>query len=133
MLGIDKVTAALDGSGASARHQGRQRSVRVAIAVADAASIEKDHVVEQRPVAIRCRSQFPQVISEQPDVIRQDLGALLHLLRKILMMGQWMMRLRNADLRVGPPILFAAIHEDRKSTRLNSSHRTISYAVFCLK
>src|SRR5207248_7325586 len=25
----------------------------------------------------------------------------------------------------------AAGHEDRKSTRLNSSHRTISYAVFC--
>src|SRR5438094_4948395 len=24
-------------------------------------------------------------------------------------------------------------HADRKSTRLNSSHRTISYAVFCLK
>src|SRR5207248_6848558 len=27
----------------------------------------------------------------------------------------------------------AARHQDRKSTRLNSSHRTISYAVFCLK
>src|SRR5207248_4833948 len=26
-----------------------------------------------------------------------------------------------------------ALFEDRKSTRLNSSHRTISYAVFCLK
>src|SRR5437867_9118672 len=26
-----------------------------------------------------------------------------------------------------------AIRQDRKSTRLNSSHRTISYAVFCLK
>src|SRR5207248_4952304 len=25
------------------------------------------------------------------------------------------------------------VPEDRKSTRLNSSHRTISYAVFCLK
>src|SRR5699024_11280704 len=25
------------------------------------------------------------------------------------------------------------IHEDRKSTRLNSSHVSISYAVFCLK
>src|SRR5207248_9880458 len=25
------------------------------------------------------------------------------------------------------------MREDRKSTRLNSSHRTISYAVFCLK
>src|SRR5437867_9737472 len=27
----------------------------------------------------------------------------------------------------------AALLRDRKSTRLNSSHRTISYAVFCLK
>src|SRR6202047_1958974 len=27
----------------------------------------------------------------------------------------------------------AAKRRDRKSTRLNSSHRTISYAVFCLK
>src|SRR5207248_10557971 len=27
----------------------------------------------------------------------------------------------------------AARRRDRKSTRLNSSHRTISYAVFCLK
>src|SRR5437764_13830302 len=26
-----------------------------------------------------------------------------------------------------------AVMEDRKSTRLNSSHRCISYAVFCLK
>src|SRR6266705_3706840 len=29
---------------------------------------------------------------------------------------------------------FSRLHQqDRKSTRLNSSHRTISYAVFCLK
>src|SRR5207248_3904171 len=27
----------------------------------------------------------------------------------------------------------ARTRQDRKSTRLNSSHRTISYAVFCLK
>src|SRR5207248_11708147 len=27
----------------------------------------------------------------------------------------------------------AKVETDRKSTRLNSSHRTISYAVFCLK
>src|SRR3712207_7852112 len=26
-----------------------------------------------------------------------------------------------------------AVHRDRKSTRLNSSHANISYAVFCLK
>src|SRR5215813_11653453 len=29
--------------------------------------------------------------------------------------------------------LAVALHEDRKSTRLNSSHVRISYAVFCLK
>src|SRR5207248_9756517 len=31
------------------------------------------------------------------------------------------------------PALERARKKDRKSTRLNSSHRTISYAVFCLK
>src|SRR5437867_8655716 len=31
------------------------------------------------------------------------------------------------------PRLEAGLLQDRKSTRLNSSHRTISYAVFCLK
>src|SRR2546430_13405187 len=35
--------------------------------------------------------------------------------------GSWQMRLANTQ------------HEDRKSTRLNSSHSQISYAVFCLK
>src|SRR5256885_6986731 len=32
-----------------------------------------------------------------------------------------------------PPVHFAANAQDRKSTRLNSSHLVISYAVFCLK
>src|SRR2546427_501830 len=34
-------------------------------------------------------------------------------------------------LALDPPLLF--LDEDRKSTRLNSSHSQISYAVFCLK
>src|SRR5688572_32067560 len=47
-------------------------------------------------------------------------------------------RHRGADLRVlGQRLTVVAIvqarHEDRKSTRLNSSHSQISYAVFCLK
>src|SRR5574339_718591 len=33
----------------------------------------------------------------------------------------------------GVPDLPVAPQEDRKSTRLNSSHQAISYAVFCLK
>src|SRR5207245_4479723 len=32
-----------------------------------------------------------------------------------------------------PPTFFRLAGEDRKSTRLNSSHGSISYAVFCLK
>src|SRR5947207_11525334 len=39
-------------------------------------------------------------------------------------------------IRVGPQLgglLNATFGKDRKSTRLNSSHTVISYAVFCLK
>src|SRR5437764_11123809 len=37
----------------------------------------------------------------------------------------------QVEFTVGPYLYFA--WTDRKSTRLNSSHRCISYAVFCLK
>src|SRR2546422_4718969 len=37
----------------------------------------------------------------------------------------------TADPRIGEIVLFTG--QDRKSTRLNSSHGYISYAVFCLK
>src|SRR3712207_8237961 len=54
------------------------------------------------------------------------------------------LRVRTLDLHLDlpPPALPEAEHgqdaagevaEDRKSTRLNSSHANISYAVFCLK
>src|SRR5271169_184445 len=36
-------------------------------------------------------------------------------------------------LRVQPPFAALGLDRDRKSTRLNSSHGSISYAVFCLK
>src|SRR5438309_4214292 len=34
---------------------------------------------------------------------------------------------------VGVDAIETVLHQDRKSTRLNSSHSSISYAVFCLK
>src|SRR3712207_7617003 len=37
------------------------------------------------------------------------------------------------DLRKAAAIARSMVCEDRKSTRLNSSHANISYAVFCLK
>src|SRR5437879_7676834 len=39
----------------------------------------------------------------------------------------------RADWRPGPGRRADRTGPDRKSTRLNSSHRCISYAVFCLK
>src|SRR5438876_4950419 len=46
--------------------------------------------------------------------------------------------LRPILVKVAPDLSFEALDEilelaDRKSTRLNSSHPSISYAVFCLK
>src|SRR3712207_9578014 len=37
------------------------------------------------------------------------------------------------DELLDPPNVLARMAKDRKSTRLNSSHANISYAVFCLK
>src|SRR5690606_12768162 len=39
----------------------------------------------------------------------------------------------NPDLAVAMALAESTLREDRKSTRLNSSHVKISYAVFCLK
>src|SRR5437867_8052506 len=50
----------------------------------------------------------------------------------IMRMGADSPRVRVDAIPTGAINLDAAIG-DRKSTRLNSSHRTISYAVFCLK
>src|SRR3712207_8187337 len=38
----------------------------------------------------------------------------------------------EGDEATGAAIVRRALEEDRKSTRLNSSHANISYAVFCL-
>src|SRR5438445_8191317 len=40
---------------------------------------------------------------------------------------------REHDRLRTPPLSLARAASDRKSTRLNSSHANISYAVFCLK
>src|SRR5205809_2494156 len=40
---------------------------------------------------------------------------------------------RSSDPQVGQNIVSHSYGSDRKSTRLNSSHGYISYAVFCLK
>src|SRR2546428_5055328 len=41
--------------------------------------------------------------------------------------------LEPGRMKFGTSVPYAIFHQDRKSTRLNSSHDQISYAVFCLK
>src|SRR5262245_38297060 len=53
-------------------------------------------------------------------------------LSRLLMVGARAEQLRPPRLQPAPPARSAA-EADRKSTRLNSSHLGISYAVFCLK
>src|SRR2546427_3782672 len=47
---------------------------------------------------------------------------------------QWVFNLNSKNLTAGMIYTYRIyLNEDRKSTRLNSSHSQISYAVFCLK
>src|SRR5256885_11557138 len=46
--------------------------------------------------------------------------------------GLWLSAIAREEARTAGS-LFAPLLQDRKSTRLNSSHLVISYAVFCLK
>src|SRR5207244_1147827 len=52
----------------------------------------------------------------------------LGLIATALVTPAWLLRTPLAHLTLGPDY-----DQDRKSTRLNSSHQIISYAVFCLK
>src|SRR5688500_19971115 len=50
-----------------------------------------------------------------------------------LFVAFWLIEQQNLPWAIGALGAIAAAGLDRKSTRLNSSHLVISYAVFCLK
>src|SRR3712207_8984886 len=62
----------------------------------------------------------------------RDLGALLTLLEESGRAVNTIVVV-TSDNGMPFPRAKANLYEDRKSTRLNSSHANISYAVFCLK
>src|SRR3712207_8100836 len=65
-----------------------------------------------------------------------SLAKLLKEVRKVDVaehQGRDVHRNRKADPQVAPGGPLGESRPDRKSTRLNSSHANISYAVFCLK
>src|SRR2546429_4211516 len=57
----------------------------------------------------------------------------LHDALPILLRGAAAVRRHDARRGAAEPAVLRRGREDRKSTRLNSSHGYISYAVFCLK
>src|SRR3712207_7632522 len=78
----------------------------------DALPISEDRVVFMPGIGVDTETVSPQHVSDsQVEAIRRELG------------------LSDADTA----FCMVAMFEDRKSTRLNSSHANISYAVFCLK
>src|SRR3712207_7496838 len=73
--------------------------------------------------------------------LRQVFGGLLHDAARlgVLAVGRLVALVRLGldavvfNLRIGVDEAIFSFGKDRKSTRLNSSHANISYAVFCLK
>src|SRR3712207_7671611 len=66
----------------------------------------------------------------RPEVIITAANVAFFITRAMLALGQFNYS-RKGILGIGHRRLFT--FRDRKSTRLNSSHANISYAVFCLK
>src|SRR5206468_10642865 len=65
--------------------------------------------------------------------VRTDRGVPLHLQRRAPSVPVVSLAFLEVEATADAPAAYAARFEDRKSTRLNSSHDQISYAVFCLK
>src|SRR5690242_21028470 len=85
---------------------------------------------------------FPYTTLFRSARIRAQLSAASHAPRTTLTAGDIEVNLITREVRRGGELvrlsttefeLLAYLMQDRKSTRLNSSHMSISYAVFCLK
>src|SRR5437667_3470848 len=93
-----------------------------------------------RPSALACDAcdaptpDFARLVRSFPKVWARR-GTVLKHIRHPLGLCRAELILQDEDLRRRNRLVRAALllAGDRKSTRLNSSHITISYAVFCLK
>src|SRR5262245_29460814 len=85
---IDDVAIAFDLSRASARKDDRQVVMRVEVAVADAAAVKDQRMIEQIVVSVGRRFQPLDQIGEEFDVLLVDLRYLGDLLRVVLMVSE---------------------------------------------
>src|SRR3712207_7527750 len=73
---------------------------------------------------------YTTLFRSRPHGIAQELTCLGDRVLGVLVEERGVLRVHARQRRVAPGL---RNDEDRKSTRLNSSHANISYAVFCLK
>src|SRR5688572_32421134 len=79
----------------------------------------------------RSRSQAVVQMLEPVREEREDQGVCHRELNDLGTVGQRLLATQQRSRRIGVAQKIGG--QDRKSTRLNSSHSQISYAVFCLK
>src|SRR5699024_6426884 len=96
-----------------------------------AANLGLDNSIMDRPLETlsggqRRRVELARILFEQPDTMVLD-EPTNHLdADSIIWLRDYLKNYSGGLMIIRPPL-------DRKSTRLNSSHVSISYAVFCLK
>src|SRR5437867_9878353 len=79
-------------------------------------------------------SNADKLISQGYEAARQSVSDLLKFAIDGNAWEEYLARREARRIKSVPVPSFIQVNgTDRKSTRLNSSHRTISYAVFCLK
>src|SRR3712207_8178409 len=81
------------------------------------------------------RADLVDLVEEHDPVVFHVVDRFLHdlvLIEQLVafLVDEEIVRFRDRD---AAPLGLTAAERDRKSTRLNSSHANISYAVFCLK
>src|SRR5437867_5235391 len=87
-------------------------------------------------IPVRAAANIPSVACGSISNFTPAYSPLRHHLEGTATCGKKQSHLQRNGLRLLPGVPRQARCvpvQDRKSTRLNSSHRTISYAVFCLK
>src|SRR3989454_7272800 len=98
----------------------------------DAVAVQ-EAVIEDRDLCLLLRHEPVIQINPHRSGFSQGLQQRFSFVQRLLILacGVGVRDDAGAHLEVGAGIV--ADSEDRKSTRLNSSHLVISYAVFCLK
>src|SRR5687767_13451091 len=92
--------------------------MQVTVAIANSAAVYEHHPVHQGPVPVLDRLNLTQEISELLNMEAVNLPDLFQHFRIISVVGQRMVRLRNADLPIGSCTSFTTEHKGRDASQV---------------